>query len=173
MATKEDPPPEPAARTPRKDRLIQTRVPRELEATLKEEAKRRRLSLSHLIRNALEDTFQLVDGMVADMDQIVSDSVHLAKNVHRNARRLAAPGREPAEGETEGDTEEPAEDALSHVYAWNDVVLHRAVSCSSCGAEIGRGQRGFAGLTEQPGRPPAWLCPTCIEGLTADAGSTG
>ena len=80
----------------RKDRLIQTRVPRELEATLKEEARKRRLSLSHLIRNALEDTFQLMDGVVADVDQLVSDSVHLARNVQRNARRLASPSREQA-----------------------------------------------------------------------------
>ena len=45
----------------RKDRLIQTRVPRDLESTLKREARRRRLTVSHLIRNVLEDAFQLVD----------------------------------------------------------------------------------------------------------------
>ena len=56
----------------RKDRLIQTRVPRALEKTLKREAERQRLSLSHLIRNILEDAFELMDGVVADVDQIVS-----------------------------------------------------------------------------------------------------
>ena len=71
-----------------KDRVVQTRVPRDLEATLKEEARRRRLTVSHLIRNVLEDAFDLVDGVVADVDQIVSDSVTLAKTVRDSARRI-------------------------------------------------------------------------------------
>lgn len=145
----------------RKDRLIQTRVPRELEATLKEEARRRRLSLSHLIRNALEDTFQLVDGVVADVDQLVNDSVHLARNVQRNARRLASPSREPA-----------PDDDLAHVYAWNEVVLQRPGECSKCGTGIARGERGFAGLSDEPGAPRAWLCADCIDAL-ADPEAAG
>jgi hypothetical protein len=38
---------------PRKDRLIQTRVDEELESALKEEATRRRLPVSQLVRNIL------------------------------------------------------------------------------------------------------------------------
>jgi cytochrome c553 len=78
--------PEPGSE--RKDRLIQTRVAQDLEATLKHEARRQRLSVSQLIRNVLEDAFDLVDDVVCDVDQIVSDSVHLARNVGRNARRI-------------------------------------------------------------------------------------
>jgi hypothetical protein len=148
-----------SSRPPRKDRLIQTRVPRDLEATLKEEARRRRLTVSHLIRNVLEDAFELVDGVVADVDQIVSDSVSLAKNVSRNARRLAASTRAPPPPALE-----PGSD-LSHVYAWNEVVLHQPVSCSSCGTRIERGERGFTGMSEEPNRPRAWLCPPCVEAL--------
>src|SRR5215468_5978143 len=51
----------------RKDRLVQTRVPRGLESTLKREARRRRLTVSHLIRNILEDALQLVDDVVANV----------------------------------------------------------------------------------------------------------
>ncbi len=147
------------SRKPRKDRLIQTRVPRDLEATLKEEARRRRLTVSHLIRNVLEDAFDLVDGVVADVDQIVTDSVSLAKSVSRNARRLTSSTRAP-----ESPASEPGSD-LSHVYAWNEVVLHQPVSCSSCGAHLERGERGFAGMSDEPERPRAWLCPACVEGL--------
>ena len=146
-------------RPPRKDRLIQTRVPEELEVALKEEARRRRLTLSHLIRNALEDTFQLVDGVVADVDQIVSDSVTLAKNVRRNARRLASPDR----------AVKAAAPDLSQVYAWSEVVLHQPTSCSQCGQTIARGERGFTGLSDDPGATRAWLCPDCIEALQPEA----
>jgi hypothetical protein len=145
-----------ASQRERKDRLIQTRVPRDLEATLKSEARRRRVTVSHLIRNLLEDTFDLVDGVVADVDQLVADSVTLARNVGENARRLAAPGRTRPEDE---DSE------LADVYAWNEVVLHRATRCSGCGVEIARGERGYVGLSDAPRRPRAWLCPSCIESL--------
>jgi hypothetical protein len=137
----------------RKDRLIQTRVPRDLEATLKSEARRRRVTVSHLIRNVLEDAFDLVDGVVSDVDQLVADSVTLARNVGENARKLAAPGRP-----------RPEDDApdLADVYAWNEVVLHRATRCSGCGVEIARGERGYVGLSDAPRQPRAWLCTSCI-----------
>ena len=151
----------PDDRPPRKDRLIQTRVPRQLETTLKEEARRRRLTVSHLIRNVLEESFQLVDGLVSDVDQIVSDSAKLARNVGRGARRVVEAGR-PPEVDDSGD-------ALAHVYAWNEVVLHKAAECSECRAAIGRGETGYAGLSELPAAPRAWLCSACMERMRQDS----
>lgn len=78
---------------PRKDRLIQTRVPQDLESTLKDEARKRRLSVSHLIRNVLEDTFSLVDNVVTEVDRVVTDSVEMAATFKRDAARLAATAR--------------------------------------------------------------------------------
>lgn len=142
---------------PRKDRLIQTRVARHVEETLKREARRRRMSVSQLVRNLVEDAFQLVDGVVADVDQIVADSVSLARSVGATARRFARP-RAPAR---------PAAAAadLSQVYAWSEVVLQRPARCAGCGARLARGQRGFTGLSDEAGAPRAWLCPDCIERL--------
>jgi hypothetical protein len=77
----------------RKDRLIQTRVPQNLESTLKDEARKRRLSVSHLIRNVLEDTFNLVDNVVSEVDRVVADSVGMAQTLKRDAQRLAATAR--------------------------------------------------------------------------------
>lgn len=139
----------------RKDRLIQTRVPRDLEETLKQEAERRRTSVSQLIRNVLEDAFQLVDGVVADVDQIVNDSVALARNVRRGARRIGSGTRGGA----------GAPDDLSHVDAWNQVVLNRRVACSSCGAELARGETAWAGLSDARGRRRVWLCADCAASL--------
>jgi hypothetical protein len=137
----------------RKDRLIQTRVPRKLETTLKREAQRRRLSVSQLIRNVLEDAFELVDGVVADVDRIVTDSVALARNVRRGAQRLGSRGRR----------REPED--LSQVYAWNEVLLNREVTCSRCGAELAKGETGWAGLSDRPGQRRAWLCGNCATAL--------
>jgi hypothetical protein len=147
----------PAARPrprPRKDRLIQTRVPRHVEETLKREARRRRVTVSQLIRNLVEDAFQLVDGVVADVDQIVADSVSLARSVGATARRIA--GRRGAPPLVA-----PGAD-LSHVEAWSEVVLQRPAPCAGCGARLPHGGRAFAGLSGAPGVARAWLCPPCI-----------
>lgn len=164
----------------RKDRLIQTRVPEDLESTLKREARRRRLTVSHLIRNILEDTFQLVDDVVANVDEIVTDSVELAKRVGRDAKRVAdavreavaeaPPGKEaaaPAEAAPAAETE-PASDhyaPLAHVYAWNRVVLNRAATCARCATDLARGSEGYVGLSDEANGPRVWLCSGCGESL--------
>jgi hypothetical protein len=164
----------------RKDRLIQTRVPEDLESTLKREARRRRLTVSHLIRNILEDTFQLVDDVVANVDEIVTDSVELAKRVGRDAKRVAdavreavaeAPPGEEAAAPSEaapGAATEPASDddaPIAHVYAWNRVVLNRAATCARCATDLARGSEGFVGLSDEANGPRVWLCSGCGESL--------
>jgi len=178
---------------PRKDRLIQTRVPQDLESTLKDEARKRRLSVSHLIRNVLEDTFNLVDNVVVEVDRVVSDSVEMAKTLQRDAQRLAATARgETAHRETAQppeavvtirteDSEPPtaatapqalpdaaadgtgAPSDLSHVYAWQELTLNRPAQCARCGVTLARGERAHLGLTEARDLPKVWLCQTCLD----------
>lgn len=159
----------------RKDRLIQTRVARDLESTLKREAQRRRLTVSHLIRNILEDTFQLVDDVVGGVDEIVNDSVELARRVGRDARRMAGAVREavvePDLGEADAVEPEPdrppdaSDDPLAHVVAWNGVIANQAVACTRCGVAIERGGEAFVGLSDDPKQPRTWLCAGCREAL--------
>jgi len=151
-----------SGRRPRKDRLIQTRVPEDLETTLKEEAERRRLTVSHLIRSVLEDSFQLVDDVVSDFDKVVTGSVGLARNVSRNARKLAQAGT----AGTAGTGARPNWDRnLDDIYGWNELVLHRAAKCKRCGEAIDRGERAFVGLGDKPRRTRVWLCRSCMETL--------
>jgi hypothetical protein len=149
----------------RKDRLIQARVPETLETTLKREARRRRTTVSQIVRNILEDTFALVDGVVANVDQIVSDSVELAQQVGRDARRLgaAARGSRPRCRDPLPD----AEARLSGVEAWNEAILNRAAPCARCGAELPRGSRAYLGVGGDPEAARAWLCAAAVEALGA------
>ncbi len=146
-----------APATPRKDRLIQTRVPEDLESTLKEEAARRRLSMSHLIRSVLEDTFHLVDGVVSDLDRVVTDSVDLARNVRRNAQRLAGSGQSERPARADWD------EGLDDIYGWNEVVVQRSAKCLRCGGGIERGERGYTGMSDRADRRRTWLCRQCID----------
>ncbi|HEX9101344.1 MAG TPA: hypothetical protein VF997_04035, partial [Polyangia bacterium] len=72
----------PIAKKDRKDQLVQTRVPGELSETLREAAKKNRVTVSQLIRNVLEDTFELVDN-------VVGEAVNLGNTVKRDALRIA------------------------------------------------------------------------------------
>lgn len=144
---------------------MQARVPRELEETLKHEARRRRLTVSHLVRTVLEDTFLLVDDLVQDVDRIVGDSVTLARRFGR-ARRTrshaeAAAGTGPSE-EARG---VPPGAGLDEVEAWTPVVLNRAVRCDSCEARLDRGEPAYAGIGAPAPSRRVWLCERCVEAL--------
>ena len=158
----------------RKDRLIQTRVPEKLETTLKDEARRRRTTVSQMIRHVLEDTFDLVDGVVANVDQIVTDSVELAHKVGRDARKIGQLGQEALR-----DLAAPcrpalpdAEERLAHVQAWNEVVLNKSIACTKCGAELPRGRSAVMGMSDAPNEPGAWLCTRAVAALASDAEQT-
>ncbi len=151
----------------RKDRLIQTRVPEKLESTLKQEARKRRTTVSQMIRNILEDTFELVDGVVASVDAIVSDSVELAQKVGRDVRRMGE-----AKGRTRTACLAPLPDAdprLSGIHAWQAVVLNRPVACTRCGCELPRGSDAYRGVGDDPARPEAFVCAASVQALANDA----
>ena len=160
----------PAPEAERKDRVIQTRVPRDLESTLRDAADRQRVTVSHLIRNVLEDSVNLVDNIVAD-------STSLVANVSRDARRIAAAaagrGTDGTAETGEADEEfipvarggEQASALMDSVDAWQDVLINRPGRCVQCGVYISRGERAFRGLTTEPAAPVVWLCPDCSQSL--------
>ncbi len=135
-----------------KSRVIQTRVPQELEDTLRDAAEKKRMTVSHFIRHVLEDTVNLVDG-------IVQDSSVLMENVSRDAKRLAATAR----GELIDDAASKRE-LLEKVDAWQDVIVNKPGRCLECDAELKRGQKAFRGLGGKTDMV-VWLCPPCIENL--------
>ena len=166
-----------------KDRLIQTRVPERLESVLKDEAQKRRLTVSHLIRNMLEDTFDLVDTVVTGAGDIAKDSAAIAEQVAHDAGKIAATVRGAAQdaGKLATSVKEvvrgrgtapraaekeprPLPD-LGHILAWNQVVANQPVECAGCAASIRRGGVAHLGVSQNPARPPTWLCPGCLARL--------
>lgn len=136
----------PLADAERKDRLVQARVPEDLDATLREEAKKGRVSVSQLVRNVLEDAFQLVDGVVAN-------TAKLTESVTRDARRIAesARGKKPA-----------APTWFAGVYAWQEVIVEKPGACARCGRALARGDRAAVGLSDMAGAARVWLCGDCL-----------
>jgi hypothetical protein len=133
----------PLATGERKDKLIQTRIDEELDQTLREAARRERVSVSQLIRNVLEDTFELVDN-------VVSEATHLGRTVKRDAQRIAASARGARRSE-----------AAAAVDAWQDVALARDATCAVCGKRLTAGTKAQVGLMRDPAAPRLFRCPTC------------
>jgi hypothetical protein len=173
----------------RKARLIQTRVDDGLDATLRHEARLRRVTVSQLIRHVLEDTFNLVDNIVAG-------SANLAAAVRRDARRIAdsAQGlREPAPPVASAPAPAPApvraaapvpaaparavrrDPRLDEVDAWQEVRVNREVTCASCGTALPRGSAALLGLLLTAPSPASsssssrqarlWICLACGDTL--------
>lgn len=173
----------------RKDKIIQTRVNEALGDRLKREAKERRLPVSQLIRNVLEDSFNLVGNVVDNVDAIAQDAIGLGRQAGADARRLGrrashvvSADEEPHEADELAGEEEPlAEEeeeplsasqaqkaetasapspALEHILAWQEVVLNGQQLCASCTKTLPKGENGFLGISSTPGSV-AWLCQEC------------
>jgi len=136
----------------RKDQLVQTRVPGELSQTLRDAAKKNRVTVSQLIRNVLEDTFDLVDTVVADAVSlghgVKRDALRIAETAKTGKRAMAAPARN-----------------LGGVDAWQEVLLNRDVQCARCGIIVTRGSRAAFGIGGDPALPKIWLCASCAQKL--------
>ncbi len=137
----------PLPETERKDRLIQARVDEDLDETLRNAARKKRVSVSQLVRNVLEDTFQLVDDVVAGTASLTEAVTHSAKRIAASAKGQTAAGRARAN--------------LDDVVAWQEVKIHQSVACAACGRYLLRGARSFMGLDAGGGKPRVWLCVDC------------
>jgi hypothetical protein len=173
----------------RKDRLVQTRVPEVLDETLREAARKNRVSVSQLIRNVLENTFDLVDN-------VVTHTTGMTTELKRDARRIAesARGHAPAKAKPErgpsarpisergpsarpiterGSSAKPISErgpsarisergnAKDQIYAWQDVIINRDASCSRCTRQLVKGERGSIGLQDDATADKVWLCAAC------------
>ena len=128
-------------------------MPEELSEQLQKEAKRKRVSVSQLIRHVLEDTFDLVDDVVAT-------TRNLGEVVKRDALRIAesAKGQRPLSAREPAVKYEARPELLDTVDAWQDVIANREVHCAKCGNAIARGERALLGLGGDEGREKLWLC---------------
>lgn len=149
----------------RKDRLIQTRVPGDLDEALREEAKKQRVTVSQLIRNVLEDTFHLVDGIVANTASLTAavrrDAERLASSARGVGRRTAAMARS-AGPRTEA---APLPARVAEVAAWQEVVVGRDTACDGCLADLSKGERALLGVDGGAGGVRVWLCTACAARL--------
>lgn len=123
-----------------KDRVLQARIPEQLDEELRDRAEQLGLSVSTIVRNVLLHTFDLVEGVVADSSQL--------------ARALT--GRESAPSGT---------DTKATVIGWQEAILNRNGVCEQCNVILPVGQRAAIGVPT--GARATLLCMECLAALPA------
>jgi len=130
------------ARRTTKDRVLQARIPENLDEELRDRAEQLGLSVSTVVRNVLLHTFDLVEG-------VVSDSAQVARVLDGRRPRSAASSRSTGH---EGDTDS--------VVGWQEVTLNLNGVCDNCNAILAKGQRAAIGIPMQS--RPVLLCSQCL-----------
>ena len=103
------------ARRTTKDRVLQARIPENLDEELRDRAEQLGLSVSTVVRNVLLHTFDLVEG-------VVSDSAQVARVLDGRRPRSAASSRS-AGHDHEGGTDS--------VVGWQEVTLNLNGVCDN------------------------------------------
>ena len=128
-----------------KNKILQARIPDDLDDELRDRSAELGLSVSSLVRNVLMNTFNLVDGVVSDSARIVG------------RRQEAVPGRSVS---VSAESEMPASPP---VVAWQEVILNLNAVCHECNTILPRGQRAACGVPASP--QPSVLCLNCLSHL--------
>jgi len=131
----------------RKEKVIHTRVSEGLEEEIRERAARLGVSVSNLVRNVLQNTFGLVEDVVADAANISRS----ARGEARSRADQAAAGSESRAAETPG-----------RVLGWQEAALSLNALCEACNAILPRGTRAAIAVVEGAGPRPI-RCLPCME----------
>ena len=133
-----------------KDRVLQARIPEDLDEELRDRAEQLGISVSTVVRNVLLHTFDLVEG-------VVSDSAQIARAIQGRENRPATPSL-PAP--------EPADaDADIGVIGWQEAILNRNGVCEQCNTILAKGETAAVGVPAQA--RPVLLCLACLGNLTS------
>jgi len=134
-------------RRTRKDRVLQARIPEQLDDELRGRAEKLGLSVSTIVRNVLLNTFELVEG-------VVTDSTQIARVIqgHDAAREL------------------PETSAPTSVAAWQEAILNQNGVCEDCNTILAKGETAAIGVPSGP--RPVFLCRQCLAALTTSPTKT-
>lgn len=132
--------------SPRKERVLHTRVPAVLERELKRLAESLRVPVSNLVRAVLEDAVAVAD--------------HAGENVETRLKSFA----ENLEHERDKLRRRVMRDPLEDVIAFQAVKLAQPTPCAKCKRELRRGEGAHLGLRDEA-RPVAgrvFVCDGCV-----------
>jgi hypothetical protein len=166
-------------RRQRKERVLHTRISEDLDEALQDAARRLRVPVSNLVRNVLEDVFDVVEAVTENVGGFVEDVVEEAQQLGRRfegrwkertaearARRVENDRDEAPRATPPPRAPEPpaAVREFPDVAAWQPLVMNGAQECAGCGRQMRRGDAAYLAVGgATPG--PVFLCEPCLEAL--------
>ncbi len=149
-----------AEASPKKERVLHTRVPAVLEQELKRLAANLRVPVSNVVRAILEDAIEAVDAVGARAEGELHGIAERLSQQRDTLRRATVP-----EGAAKSAAPAPsacpdASDALAGVIGVEPLTLVGDATCTVCGKTLPRGTRAVRGVRDEPG-PRVLLGPEC------------
>lgn len=136
----------------RKERVLHTRVPQSLESELKGRAEQLGTSVSNLVRHILQNTFDMVEDIVADSASIARAAKDVSPTVATSTRRgteTAAPQAPSAAAPT--------------ILGWQPLLLNVNAICEGCNDILPKGTSAHVSVLSSPGQH-TFRCNTCAQG---------
>ncbi len=143
-------------RSRRKDRILNTRIPADLDRELREQAERLDMPVSELVRGVLTRTVDLLGNLTGNVE-------HLVNNIVED---VSAFGSGLAPGADAG--RDTAREAIDHVVGWQQIRIHQPTRCALTGAELARGTSAQLGISDE-GRPAVIISDEALEALLAES----
>lgn len=135
---------EEAPDSPRKERVLHTRVPAVLEEELKRFAKNLRVPVSNVVRAILEDALKMADRATGSVEDRLKNAVAVVHNeretIQSKLKKL---------------------DPLDDVIAFQPLVVAMPTECTACQTSLRRGESGWLGMTTDPTRRVI-VCGPCL-----------
>jgi|GEM_PF-2264626 len=159
-------------RNRKKEKVLNLRIGKDLDEKIKGEAERINMPVSNLVRNILENAFDLVDGIGTNVGNLVGDVVENAENIADNFRTAVKGYVSTDEQDAEAPTgaDEPTQEALiDDVPVWQEVTVGKTATCAACDETINRGDKAHMGVSDSTG-DRILLCGKCIESIGKNGG---
>jgi hypothetical protein len=136
----------PERESPRKERVLHTRVPAVLERELKRFADNLRIPVSNLVRAILEDAVSAADAATLGVEARLKRAAEQLEQERKKLKKRVLP------------------DQLDKVFAFQTVLLAQPAACADCGKELARGAVAHLGLTDPPapGGERIFVCDGCL-----------
>ncbi|MFT6395774.1 MAG: hypothetical protein ACJAYU_000516 [Bradymonadia bacterium] len=136
----------------RKDRVLNTRIPEDLDREIREHAERLDVSVSQFVREVLEKTVNLVGNLSGNAERLVNDIVD-----------------DVVEFRTVGDPEAAARAARAKeigkaVIGWQKITVNRNSRCALSNADLRPGDEAHLGIRSD-GRPSVMISPESLDQL--------
>ena len=139
-----------------KDRVLNTRIPAELDQMLRERADTLDMPVSQLVRNILHCTVDLVGNLSGNVENMLAEIVEDVSSFKKQAR-----------GAIGAEAPNPTDELVGAVIGWQEVHVNTAGRCAVSGEPLEVGDKAHLGIRTD-GKPPVLVSKQTLTTVLAE-----